>query len=185
MSWQLQAMEIENFLIINIYDNKRYLFLLYPPQLYLKKKKKKKEQFHECLKGFQSKIYHKNWHHSCSNAPIFFFFSFYDQEVPRLGVESELHLRAMPQPQQQRIRATSVTHTPAMAMSEQGQGSNVHPCRDSVRFLTHWATRGTPKCTQLLDGITRERGLHFEEQWSDMVEWLLWIQMLKFHAGDM
>ena len=43
-------------------------------------------------------------------------------EVPRLGVESELHPLAMPQSQQRGIRAMSVTYTTA---------------HDNTRFLNH------------------------------------------------
>ena len=69
-------------------------------------------------------------------------------EVPRLGTESELQLRPVSQPQQCWIQATPVTNAAAYggarSLTPQDQESNLHLHRDNVRFLTCWATTGTP-----------------------------------------
>ena len=82
------------------------------------------------------------------NGP-FFFFSFLllhlqHMEVPGLGVKLELHLRRTPQPQQYLILATSVTYTTACINT----GSLTHG--HYVKFLTHWATTGTPGLSFLI-----------------------------------
>ena len=83
----------------------------------------------------------------------FFFFFFLElhwlhMEVRRLGVESELQLRRMPQPQPHRIRAASVTCTTACGNT----GSLTYRARPGVkstsswtlvRFITYWATTRT------------------------------------------
>ena len=42
--------------------------------------------------------------------------------------------------------------------TEQGQGSNLHPHRHYVGFLTHWATMGTPDSVFVV--VVRFLGLH-------------------------
>ena len=64
-------------------------------------------------------------------------------EVPGLGSNGS----CMPQPQW--IRAESETYTASCGntgslTTEWGQGSNPHLHGHFVRFLTHWATMGTP-----------------------------------------
>ena len=93
-------------------------------------------------------------------------------EAPRLGVESELQLKPIPQPQQHWIRASSVTHTAACSNAGSltpwaSQGWNLHPHRDNVRFLTHWATRGAPVFVFLTSAqvLRMPPGPHFENPW--------------------
>ena len=62
-----------------------------------------------------------------------------NMEVPRLGVESELHCRPTPQPQQRELRAASVTYTTA---------------HGNAGFLTHWGRPGIePETSQFLVGF--------------------------------
>ena len=85
---------------------------------------------------------------------FFFFFIFLGPhlqhvEILRLGVKSELQLKATPQPQQPWIQATSVTYTTAQGNA----GSLTHWARPGIEpttswflviFGNHWAMRGTP-----------------------------------------
>ena len=60
--------------------------------------------------------------------------------IPRLGVESELHLRSTPQPQQHRIWATSLTYSAACC---------------NVGSLTYWARPGMePASSQRQQSLT-------------------------------
>ena len=60
-------------------------------------------------------------------------------EVPELGVESELCCDL-----QYRHGNTRST--------EWGRGLNLHPHRDNVGFLTHWATMGNPLILFIIEG---------------------------------
>ena len=67
------------------------------------------------------------------------FLSFFGQhpwhmEVPKLGVEMELHLPPTPQPQQRRIWAASVTYT----MAHGNTGSLTHWARPGVEPTSLW-----------------------------------------------
>ena len=92
---------------------------------------------------------------------VFFFFFFFlvflglpqrHMEVPRLGVKSEHQSYScwpIPQPQQCGIQAKSATYT--IAHSNAGSLTNwarpgIKPATSwiLVRFVTHWATMGTP-----------------------------------------
>ena len=76
-------------------------------------------------------------------------------QVPGPGAESELQLRTTPQPQQHQVEAASATYSTASGnaeflIHEWGQGLNLHPHRDNIRFLTHSATVVTPKFLNIL-----------------------------------
>ena len=71
-------------------------------------------------------------------------------EVPRPGIELELHLRPTSQPWQHQIRATFVISTAACSNARSlthtaRPGISLHPHRDNVGFLVCWATMGTPR----------------------------------------
>ena len=89
-----------------------------------------------CLVHFGTKIME-------FNTEFIFFFQPYLQhmEVPRLGAESELQLRPMPQPWHYRIQAASATYAAAcgnarsLTYYERGQGLNLHPHGGNVGYL--------------------------------------------------
>ena len=77
------------------------------------------------------------------------------------GVKSELHQSPTPRPQQHRIQATSASYTAACgnagSLIHWGQRFNLHPHGYYVRFLTHWATTGTPTFALLTSqNLTKE-----------------------------
>ena len=61
-------------------------------------------------------------------------------EIPSLGVESELQL------QLHWIQAKSATYTIACGNTDRGQGWTLHPHRNSIKSLTHWAIMGIRVC---------------------------------------
>ena len=69
-------------------------------------------------------------------------------DVPGLGVESELQLRPMPQPMPlglSRLRDYTAAYGNTRSLTHWVKpGSNLHPHRYYVGYLTHWATAGTP-----------------------------------------
>ena len=90
---------------------------------------------------------------------ITFFFSF--RVIPAAyggsQVKSELHLPPIPQPQQHQIRATSATYTSVHGNSRSltyWARPGIKPTSSwiLVRFLTCWATTGTPGLLPLIDG---------------------------------
>ena len=88
---------------------------------------------------------------SVSVFPFFFLFFFLLWpglqyiEIPRLGLNWSGSCRPMPQPQQHQMwLMPQLVARPDPLPTEQGQGSNLHPHRHYVGFLTHWATMGTP-----------------------------------------
>ena len=83
--------------------------------------------------------------HPCSNDATFFvtafFFPFcflglhlWHTEIPRLGVESELQLPAIPQPQQHQIQALSVNYATAHGSA----GSLTHWARTGIEHTSSW-----------------------------------------------
>ena len=84
---------------------------------------------------------------------LFFFFPFLGPHLQHLevagpGVESELLLQTYTTAMQHRIQAAFVTYMAACSNARSltlwGQRSNLHSRRDSVVFLTRWATPETP-----------------------------------------
>ena len=83
---------------------------------------------------------------------IFFFFLIFrahlwHMEIPGLGVLLDA---PKPQPQQCQLWAASATYTAASGNTRplthwSRPGSEPHPQGHYVRFLTYWATKGTPR----------------------------------------
>ena len=74
--------------------------------------------------------------HHWKNSHFFFFLWPHMQhmEIPRLGVESELHCQPLPQPQQHRIQAASVTYTSVYSNA----GSLIHWVRPGIEPISTW-----------------------------------------------
>ena len=111
----------------------------------------------------------------CVKHVLSFFFFFHFIATPAAyescqGSNRSCSCWPTPQPLHHQIRAISVTYTASLTQWARLRIKHASS-QDSVQFLTHWATRGTPMCQALsnwweLKGSTRDPAL------KDYIVWL-------------